>query len=100
MVGGLPGRAWSFTRNALWANWECSFVPGAAASPNNPAYRLGARLLLWPVAKVVPDSAATEAFPQTARDAPSAPKRSRNDCGGLRRTLKENRKRLRQSPAC
>src|SRR6266567_2221124 len=90
MVGGLPGRAWSFTRNALWSNWECSFVPGAAASPNNPAYRLGARLLLWPVAKLVADSAAKEGFPQTARESASSLKPSRNDCLGLRRTVKEN----------
>jgi len=41
-----PSRAWSFTRNALWSNWECSCLPGAAASPNNHAYRLGARLPL------------------------------------------------------
>src|SRR3989454_3306837 len=90
MVGGLPGRAWSFTRNALWSNWECSFVPGAAASPNNPAYRLGARLLLWPVAKLVANSAAKEGFPQTARESASSLKPSRNDCLGLRGTVKEN----------
>src|SRR5207253_8953733 len=68
----------------------CSFVPGAAASPNNPAYRLGARLLLWPVAKLVANSAAKEGFPQTARESASSLKPSRNDCLGLRRTVKEN----------
>ena len=38
-----PSRAWSFPRNALWSNWECSRLPGAAALQTTPhiAWELG-----------------------------------------------------------
>jgi hypothetical protein len=66
--------------------WRRGFSKQPRISPGSWASSLNPRL----VAKLVADSATREGFPQTGGESASSLKPSRNDCVGLRGTVKEN----------